>query len=332
MIVKNTETVGIVIVTYNSEQVIEECLLSVLKQRKIKFKCIVVDNNSTDKTLDIVQKNFPIIPVIRNKENIGFGAAVNSGMRELLRFPEVKYILLLNPDTVSSPLLLTKLKERMEKDPLIGVISPLITYTKTPQTIWFAGGYINKLFCYTKHSNMNKKIVDIPTTYNLQLTTDFISGACMMIRASVLKHTGLFPEEYFLYWEDVEFSRKIHEANYKLYILPKLLIQHTVSTSTGEAGSNELSPLRAYYYARNPFLYIKRNVHGLLKINNYLGQFFIRFPYYALKMLLQGNLKSIIAYMRGIKDGITYKSETRISKYETNPKSKWQKILNYLNI
>ena len=133
--------------------------------------------------------------------------------------------------------------------------------------------------------------------------TDFITGGCMMIKREIIDKVGLFDEKYFLYFEDVFFSTKIRKQGYVCYLVAKPLVSHLVSAVTGEAGSNRMTPLRSYYFARNPLLYIKGEVRGFLRLSNIFGQLFIRLPYYSFQMLKIGDFHSFISYIKGLRDG-----------------------------
>lgn len=339
---KKTPKVGIVILTYNSEEYIAGCLKNLLKNAYDNFSCVIVDNSSTDQTVKIVKDKYPKLKLIKNKSNLGYAAGNNVGIRHLLKNKNVSYILILNPDTLVSPNLISECVRVLIHGNKIGIVGPIITYARDPDKIWFAGGYLNKLFLYTKHKYMNKYVDSlkrpifviarspkffgttrqsqlstnrllrgvygeyIESTRNDTVETDFITGACMMVKREIFEKIGLLPEEYFMYFEDVGFCQKAINAGYSCRLLPKPLVKHYVSASTGNVGSNDLTSFRAYYYARNPFIYIKKNVKGLYKITNIFGQCFIRLPFYGLQILLKGNIKGIFAYLKGLKDGIIY--------------------------
>ncbi len=330
--------VGIVILTYNSEKYIQSCLDSILKSKYSSCKCIVVDNDSTDKTQSIVKYKYPKLKLIKNKSNLGYAAGNNVGIRHLLKNENVSYILILNPDTLISPNLIKECVSVMEANKEIGIIGPVITYAQDPDRIWYSGGYINRLFLYTKHLNMNK-IIKLTNAIKKQhsssssekysdqssrftslartkssnvvastiINTDFITGACMMVKIEVFEKVGLLPEDYFMYFEDVDFCQMAINKGFKCNILMKPLVRHHVSGSSDSAGTNDLTPAKAYYFARNPFIYIKRNVRGFKKVTNYLGQFLIRLPYYSIDILKSGNYKAILYYYWGIYKGIKFK-------------------------
>ena len=297
--------VGIVILTYNSEKYISKCLESILHNEYKAFTCVVVDNNSTDETVSIVHNKYPNLKSIKNTTNIGYAAGNNVGIRYLLKKKNISYILILNPDTLADKNLIKELTRFMYDTPDAGVTGPIITYAHNPNKIWYAGGILNKLFLYTKHQYMDTFLIN---TKYVSEKTDFLTGACMMIRASVLKKTGLLPIDYFMYYEDVDFCQKVYKSGYSCYLHAMPLVRHHVSGSAGIVGSNDLSPLRAYYYARNPFIYIKKNIKGIYIITNIIGQFLIRLPYYTFQMSVTGNFRSMIPYLRGLKNGVLYKS------------------------
>jgi GT2 family glycosyltransferase len=303
MSIKKQPIVGIIILTYNAESYIADCLDSILNNNYSTILCIVVDNDSKDKTIDIVQKYYPSVYIIKNSKNLGFAAGNNVGIKYLLLKNNISYILILNPDTLADKHLISELVKVMETNPSIAVSGPIITYSHRSNIIWFAGGNYNNLFCYTKHPYMDTYLDQDKI---ISKKTDFITGACMLIRTSVLQKAGLFSEKYFMYFEDVDFCQKVQNNSLLCYLLAKPLLAHIVSSSSGKPGTNQLTPFRAYYLARNPFIFIKNNVSGFHKITNYIGQFVIRLPYYGLHMVKLGDLKSLLSYLRGMRDGLLY--------------------------
>ncbi|MBI2621685.1 MAG: glycosyltransferase family 2 protein [Candidatus Levybacteria bacterium] len=305
MIKRTFKKVGVVIVTYNSEKYIRMCLKSIQSNSYPNFETLAVDNSSQDKTAQVIKKGFKKVGFIENKKNLGFSAANNIGIKYLLN-KKCDYILLINPDTVSSPTLIEKLVNSFEINKKIAVAGCIITYAKDRKKIWFGGGYFNNFFCYSRHKYMNKSLknVEIKSGY-----VDFITGACMMIDSKIFKKMGFLPEDYFLYFEDLFFCQKIKEKGFLCYLLALPLAYHYVSTSTGVAQTNIMSPLRAYFFARNPIIYIKKNVKGFRKITNLAGQFLIRLPFYAFKIIFQKEkTRPFFYYCRGIFDGILGKS------------------------
>ena len=148
--------VGVVVVTHNSQDFIYSCLKSVIDNTFPDLEIVVVDNASSDSTISVIKKNFKV-KIIKNEKGLGFVAANNIGIKFLIK-KGMDYILQINPDAISSPELVEKLLGVFKKDPKIGVCGCIITYSGKRGKVWFAGGYFNRLFCYTRHKFMDKEL------------------------------------------------------------------------------------------------------------------------------------------------------------------------------
>ncbi len=348
-------SVGVVILTYNSSAYIAQCLHSVFENAYPNFSVTVVDNASTDNTVQVIQKNFPYVILcaseessvkrsvtsfkmtkkvsfIQNKINLGYGAGNNIAIKEL-RKKRLDYILLLNPDTTLEPSTISDLVAVFTTDTTIGIVGPMIMYMQDPTKIWYAGGYFNKPFCFTRHPFMNRQYKRVARSEESQKRsslshsqtahvervfekeigtgpvirsgpTDFITGACMMIKTAVFNQTGLLPERYFLYYEDAFFCQKARSFGYSCFLLAKPLVYHQVSASTGVSGKNDFTASKAYFFARNPTLYLRHEVQGIWKITGLLGQWVIQHPYFLWDMLKKNQWPAIGGYIRGIRDGL----------------------------
>ncbi len=269
--------IAIIVLHFGDKKNTHQCLKSLkrLKYDQKKIKTIVIDND---------------------KQNLGFAGGVNKGLKVALKGESIKYFLLLNNDLVVDQNLLISLIN-CAKGKNIGILGCIITYFRNPNKIWFAGGHLNKVFCFTKHLYINKRL-----TSRIQLSNaDFITGACMFIKREIFEKIGLFDEDYFLYWEDVDFCQRALKAGFKILCVNQPLVQHKISSTTGIEGSNKLSTVRAYYFARNPFLFMKKN--NLPILTGLIGQLFIRLPYYFFTL---SGLNSFYQYLKGLWDGIRF--------------------------
>lgn len=294
--------VGVVVLTCNAEKHIRECLDSLSANKYPNFGIMVVDNASEDGTTSIIEKYHPSIHLVKNHTNLGYAKGCNIGIKFFLG-RNFRYVLLLNDDTVVDHNLISFLVKPFLGNNKIGICGPVITYFRDPAKIWFAGGYFNRIFCYTRHNLFDKDLAECSFQ---DKETDFISGCCLMIKTDVLEKIGMLFENYEIYFEDTDFCIRAGDEGYICWLVAQPLLRHRVSATMGSEGSNALSKLRAYYYARNPFIFIKKETRGLIKLTNLLGQFFIRLPYYTLQMLRQRAFNSIVSYFRGIRDGLKY--------------------------
>lgn len=205
----------IIVLNYNGAQVIGACLNSVFRINYPNFEVVVVDNASSDGSLEMARRQFSRCHFIKNEENLGFSAGNNLGIRFALE-RMAGGILLLNSDTVVRENFLSKLVDVAESEPLVGILNPVILDSQ--DKIWFSGGRINWWKMGTTH------ICHIKST--LPYETELLTGCAMYIKSSVFKKIGLLDEDFFLYWEDTDFSVRAKRAGYALMIVPEAKIVH----------------------------------------------------------------------------------------------------------
>jgi hypothetical protein len=211
--------VSISIVTFNNEKIIKQCLQSFFKNTNNNdFELIVVDNNSSDNTVKIIEENIKNARLIKNKINIGFGAAHNIA----IKMGRGKYHLVLNPDIIFKENTIEKLITFMEENPDVGLVSPKIIFPDgTIQYLCkrlpclfdlavrrFTPGFIQNLF---------KKRIDYfemkDTTYDEIMDVPYLSGSFMFFRKSVLDKVEGFDENYFMYFEDLDITRRVSKIS-----------------------------------------------------------------------------------------------------------------------
>lgn len=231
---------SIVIVTYNSADNIAPLLSGIRKSiGKYSFEVTVIDNNSSDKSAQVASHHFLKPTVILNKENLGFAKAVNQGIKR----SSGKYILILNPDTLFIGQALKSLLDFAQSTPLFGAVAPRLLNNdgkiqpscfKFP-TLTNAIKYyfLGCKYCYQKYNPGNS------TT-----TVDVAAMAAFLIPKTVLDKVGLLDERFFMYYEDVEFCRRLHRAGLPVYYLPLAKVKHAHGAS-GHFVSHLKSPLLA---------------------------------------------------------------------------------------
>lgn len=285
--------IAIIILHFGKKETTQACIQSVEKlQTTHKLHVFLVDNG----TRTFAQKEFIDFPfpltLVENKENLGFAKGNNAAITKALA-NTCNYILLLNNDTTVQPTLVEDLLQGFRKKS-VGIVGPLVTYKQ--HAIWFAGGELLLPWCLTRHPHMGEN----PRTIHLSKSVDFISGACIMIHANVFEKIGLLPEEYFLYWEDVDFCFNARKNGFLCQIIPKPLVYHSVSSTTGVQGTKRVTPYQAYYYAKNPFVFAKK--YHIPFLFCLMGQLFVYFPFYLFHFT---SLQAFFSYIKGFWEGIT---------------------------
>jgi len=234
---------SIIIVNFNTKEVLRKCLASIEKLetgnkqslllRNWKLETIVVDNGSTDGSVEAIEARYKDIKILRNKENLGFAKAVNQGIKQATG----EYILLLNPDTEVKPNVLEELIKFVQNHPKAGVVGArLLNPDGSIQpsvyhfpTIWRAirEFWLGRKGEYDKYAPLEKKTIDV----------EAVTGAAMLIPRKTIEKVGLLDERYFLYFEDLDYCRRIKKAGLKVYYCPSAEIIHGHGESAAQVGS-----------------------------------------------------------------------------------------------
>ncbi len=237
---------SVIIVSYNVREYLKNCLLSVRKaSTKIKCEIFVVDNNSADDTCSMVQLEYPETIIIRNIENIGFSSANNKA----IRLAKGRFILLLNPDTIIAEDTLSKCISFMNNHQDAGAMGVRMVDGEgrfLPESKRALPSIDTALYKISGLSSVFPKSRVINKYYlshidsNETSVTEVISGAFMLIKSEVLCKTGLLDENFFMYGEDIDLSKRILEAGYQNYYYPEVQITHYKGKSTSRENYTDI--------------------------------------------------------------------------------------------
>lgn len=286
--------VFIILLQWNNSTVTVECLESLRKVTYSNKRIILIDNGSTDGSLQEIRKwieqnkegdSIDIIPLENNR---GFTGGNNVGIEFALR-NNADYVLLLNNDTIVTPDFLSTLIETASQNNNIGAAGCKITYYPATSKIWFNGGRID--YFRGAFYGINKDSEGIKPS-------DFITGCTMLLPASVLKKVGILDERFFLGTEDIDLSYRIKDAGYKLLVNSDAVIHHKVSLTQG----GRYSPTYQYYFHRNRMIFFSERLSGLKKISFFVFQFIFIIPAWIFIQLIKGRGKAIRAALQGYVD------------------------------
>ncbi len=224
----------IVILSYNVENLLSGCLDSVIRSQKKtdKWKIVVIDNASVDNSVRMVRNKFPRVRVVANKENIGFGAANNLVLKQV----SGPFTLLLNPDTIVYPEVISTVLEYLKSHPDVGAATCRVElpdgrldyscHRRFPNPanafIYFFTGYFRKFSGYSDNL--------IPQTVH---EIDALCGAFAMFKTSAGKKLGWFDEDFWWNGEDLDLCFRLKRANWKIVFIPQVKITHFKGSSSG---------------------------------------------------------------------------------------------------
>jgi len=225
---------SIIIVSYNTKDLLKECLISIYKNiSQIKFEILVIDNNSQDGSPEMVEKEFSKVKLIKNRENKGFAAANNIGIKN----SKGKYLLLLNSDTLVLPDSLEEMVKFMDRTPEAGVVGSKLL---NPDGGLQSFGRGRKL-----KQSREREIKEVT----------WVEGSCLMVRQEVVNEVGLMDENFFFYSEDMDWCRRIRLARWKIFVLPQAKIIHYGGGSIKKWDGQIIGQAyqSGYYYVKKHF-------------------------------------------------------------------------------
>ena len=210
--------VSVIVVNFNGMPYVQPCLHSVLNQNFANFEVILVDNKSSDKSLDYVRQHFPSVIIVANEKNLGYSGGINSGVAHA----KGKYLAPLNVDTEVEQNWLTAMVEVIDSNPDAGAVTPNSLLYRDRSKVGVQGlnihitglGFVRRL---------NTPISDSPKE---PFEVNGVSGCSYLIRREILERMGGLNEDNFLYYDDVDLSWVVNLMGYKIYCVPQSVVYH----------------------------------------------------------------------------------------------------------
>jgi GT2 family glycosyltransferase len=234
---KHLPLISTVILNWNGKEYLYPCLQSVKGQTYPNIEIILVDNASTDGSVDYIKNLFPDLRLFINHKNMGYGGGNNRGISEA----RGRYIFVLNSDTEIEKECVEALWRCIETGLRIGVTTPKIVLYDRRDTIDAAG-----LTIYPDGLSIGRGRLEPQEKYNQREEVFFGSGCASLFRKEMLEEIGLFDEDFFAYAEDTDLGWRARLARWKSYYVPEAVVYHHHSKKFGT-----YSPLKAFLVERN---------------------------------------------------------------------------------
>ncbi|MGV8879799.1 MAG: glycosyltransferase family 2 protein [Sphingobacteriaceae bacterium] len=258
--------VSIITVNYNHHYLTEELLDSITKTNTYPaIEIIVVDNGSALNPVNEWIVKYPGTCIVRSDVNLGFAGGNNLGIGKATG----SYLFLVNNDTEFTAGLIEQLLSTMQKHPQIGMVSPKIRYFSEPDVLQYIG-FTEMNYFTARNECIGQFETDKGQFDGRTGRTGFSHGAAMMIDKQALDKAGLMAENFFLYYEEMDWCEQFKKAGYEIWVDTRALIYHKESMSVGKK-----SGIKTYFMNRNRMLFIRRNAN-----------FFHRWIFYAYFLLV----------------------------------------------
>jgi GT2 family glycosyltransferase len=241
---------SVIILNWNAREWLERSIGAALAQETggWPFEVVLVDNASTDGSVDFARERFPDLRILALSENLGFAGGNNAAIRQTAG----EYVMLLNPDTQAHPGAFAAMLDFMASHPRCGILGPKVVNPDgslqyscrrfaTLEAGFFRNTPLGKLFPGAK-SARDYLMKDVP--HDKAMPVDWVSGAAMVIRRALLDEIGLLDEEYFMYTEDVDLCYRAHAAGWEVWYDPAGEITHAIGQSSDK---NSWAMIRAFH-------------------------------------------------------------------------------------
>ena len=287
----NRPKVAIILLNWNGKADTIECMESLGKVTYPNYEIWIVDNDSSDGSVELFRQRYPGVGLIVNDKNLGFAGGNNVGIRRAME-DGAEMLLLLNNDTVVYPDFLDRMVQVAEGDEHVGIVGPKICFYSAPDKIWSAGGTINMFTGAI--GNFGEGLPQ--DRFSGVKRVDYVSGCALLIKSSVIRQIGLMDEDYFLYFEETDWNVRAHEKGYISVVNYDACILHKSGMAV-----NKIKGSDYYYVPRNLPLFIRKNGRWYHKLT-FFPIFFTRYAFSYVLHIAKGEPVKSHNIVRGIMD------------------------------
>ena len=241
--------VGVVIVNWNRKEDVLRCISSVLLSDYDHYQILVVDNASSDGSIEAIEESYPEVVILKAEKNLGFTGGNNLGIHWALD-RQFEWVLLLNNDVIIAPDAIRLMVEAIQQDPTIGIAGPIVYHAKQPKIIQSAGGSIDK-YWNTAHRGQNQPDQG---QYSQVADVQWVTGCALMARLEMVRRIGLLDERFFAYSEEVDWCLRAHRDGWKIQCVPWAHVWHA-----GVSTDYNPEPYITYYTVRNHLLLLAKH-------------------------------------------------------------------------
>lgn len=313
--------VSIITINYNFADATREMLDSVKKISYPNIEVIVIDNGSVKPGFDDLSKDYPDFDFYKTGKNLGFAGGNNFGYKKSTG----EYILYFNNDASITEGCLEKLIAEFQRNPKLGVVSPIILNTKEkssdPDVIQYAGTTHVSPITGRNHTIGESQLLS--SDYLKNRGTAYAHGCAMMVPRTVIEKAGMIPEPFFLYYEELDWCERIKDAGFEVGLVPEARVFHHESLTIGVD-----SPLKTHYINRSRILFMRRN-STLLQLTGFvLFLLFFTIPKNSLTFVARGKFDNLKAFWKAVtwnlKDALKTTSPTTspLQNFDNNRSAK----------
>lgn len=290
--------IGVVIVNWNGQRDTIACLESLSAASPGPARVVVVDNASTDGSVEALTRWARLRPeprptVLRAETNRGFAGGNNLGLAHLAEDRTITHFLLLNNDAAVDPAFFAEVAAALAHAPDAALLGATVYEGTTRDRVWYAGGRLPRARALTTHGAL------VPES-TVVTPTEFVTGCAMLISREAWEALGPLPECYFMYFEDTEYSLRARAAGLPVVYAPRAVVQHACG---GTVRRLVPRPQNEYWFSRARGVFVRRNLRGWVRWGA-LAYLTLARPARAALHLLRGRPGLAWAVLRGTVAGL----------------------------
>lgn len=285
--------ISIITVNYNQAEVTCALLESIRQQEYAEVEVIVVDNASRENPQHMLLARYPEIRYLRSERNLGFAGGNNLGVREA----KGTYLFFINNDAELTMDCLSRLVALLQRTPGSGIVSPLICYYplegQLQPIVQYAG--MTAMHPITARNRTVGQGEVAHSRFKHPQPTAYAHGAAMLISREVLERVGAMADDFFLYYEELDWCERIRRAGYSVWMEPRARVYHKESLTVQALGA-----LKTYYLHRNRIYFMRRNYGGWQLSLFYAYLWSVVVPKTTILMTVRGEWNNLRAFWQGI--------------------------------
>jgi len=281
---------SIIIPNWNGKHFLKDCLSSLLKQDYPKLEIILVDNNSSDGSVEYVRENFPSVRIVKNDKNLGVAGGINSG----IRIAKGEYLIALNNDMTFRKDCVSELVKAAESDKKIGIVGGMWLQANKPKVIQnITGASSPKVLPEISFSKLTRVMGNFTEQHPEEDRGQYtelieVDGTVGLIKREVIEKIGLYDEKFFFTYEDTDFSYRAKEAGYRVVINPNAKIWHVWG------GSMNLATVFYTYHSYSGKLRFGLKHFKGFKKAAFIASSIIQLPFLCMRFILIGKPNLIV--------------------------------------
>jgi GT2 family glycosyltransferase len=258
--------IGAVVVSWRDAEVTQRALKSIDEATPGFDSVVCVAQELTGEQLMVLRSAAPNATIDVVETNLGYSGAANRGVDRLVA-EGCDWVMLVNNDATIDPRALATCLAAASRDSSVAVVGPAVAFADEPEKLWYGGGVFNPIFGFTRHRGLGSPTKRPPATSR----TGYVPGCCALVSAAAWKAIGSYRDDYFMYFEDVEWCQRARRAGWSCLYLGEVLCWHAVSVSAARRGSLALAPTSAYFLSRNSMRFAIETANPVLRVTRVVG-------------------------------------------------------------